>query len=151
MATGTLDPPTRHEQVTFSTTEVVTLAGASYRQLDYWSRCGVFDVLPEFVATPGSGVPRRWTPEHVQALTVCSRIADSFTDDTSASRKNIPTAVLRATVTELHRAGFPTHGLLLVAADVAIWSDDPDQIVASLLAGPAWLVLPLRAADRPAA
>lgn len=34
--------------------------GLTYRQLDYWTRCGI---LHPDVATPGTGQVRRWTDE----------------------------------------------------------------------------------------
>jgi len=40
------------------TTEVCRLAGATYRQVDYWARLGI---LSSGSATPGPGVRRHWT------------------------------------------------------------------------------------------
>ena len=53
-----------------SSAEVCELAGVTYRQLDYWLRCGLFPDLP---ASRGSGSRRVWGPHHaaVAALWAC--------------------------------------------------------------------------------
>jgi DNA-binding transcriptional MerR regulator len=62
---------------TFSTAAAAQLAGVTYRQADYWCRCGVLD--PENNGA-GSGSTkyhaRRWAPEDVALLRVCGRLAD---------------------------------------------------------------------------
>lgn len=47
-----------------TTTEVAKRAGITYRQLDYWLRCG-FVTVPE--PSPGSGTAREWSAETVTA------------------------------------------------------------------------------------
>jgi DNA-binding transcriptional MerR regulator len=48
---------------TYSTTQVATLAGVSFRQLDYWCR---HDVLqPEYQPAAGSGTARRYSRQDV--------------------------------------------------------------------------------------
>lgn len=47
--------------------EAATLAGVTYRQLDYWTRIGL--VAPAQTAR-GSGTARRWSPEDILALRV---------------------------------------------------------------------------------
>lgn len=42
--------------------EVCRLAGVTYRQLDYWSRMGLYPDMPRSV---GSGCPREWERRHV--------------------------------------------------------------------------------------
>jgi hypothetical protein len=134
--------------VTLTTTGALAASGVSYRRLDYWCRVGVFDTIPRFEPNPGSGVSRRWSVEHVQALTVCGRLADAFTEDT-AWPKNVPTRALAYAVAALVRHAFPTDGVLMVTCDDAVISDDPDTILGHLLAGPPLLVLPLLRTDRP--
>lgn len=43
---------------TYSSAEVCQLAGVTYRQLDYWTRCGLVE---PFVQATGSGSRRRWS------------------------------------------------------------------------------------------
>lgn len=133
---------------TLTTNEALIRSGVSYRRLDYWCRVGVFDVIPRFEPNPGSGTSRRWSVEHVQALTVCGRLAEAFTDDT-AWPKNVPTRALAHAVNALVRDDFPTSGVLIVTGDDAEWLDDPYTILGRLLEGPPVLVLPLLRTDRP--
>lgn len=58
---------------TLSTDDVVIRAGVSFRQLDYWDRCGV--VQPKVAAT-GSGSVRRWTPAQARAAWLVARLYD---------------------------------------------------------------------------
>lgn len=46
-----------------TSTMVVTLAGVTYRQLDHWSRQGVF---PWHDLTPGSGRRRQWDSDDIR-------------------------------------------------------------------------------------
>lgn len=139
----------------YTTAETQRLAAVSYRQMDYWCRVGVFAGIPGFRPRPGSGVSRVWTRDHVHALTVCGRIADSFIDTTSrewpgrAPGRGVPTDALRRAVDCLIRHDFPLDGLLMVNAEEGLWSDDPDTIIDVLLSGPPYLVILLRPADRP--
>jgi len=56
---------TTHDQ-TYTTREAAAAAGVTYRMLDYWLRVGV--VRPQTEPQPGSGHPRRFTADEVQAL-----------------------------------------------------------------------------------
>lgn len=134
---------------TYSTAEVLAFSGVTHRRLDYWCRVGVFDPIAAFVAMPGSGNARRWSIEHVQAMTVCGRLAETFTEDTTWPR-NVPTVVLAHVVACLARHQFPTDGVLMVNGEDATWADDPYEILGVLLTGPPLLVLPLLTTDRPA-
>lgn len=53
-------------QQTFTSLEAAKAAGVTYRQLDYWLRTGA--VKPTAEAQPGSGNPRRFAADEVQAL-----------------------------------------------------------------------------------
>lgn len=57
----------------FSTSEVADLTGASYRQLDYWSRNGV--LVPEFEAT-GSGSRRSYSAADVERARVVRAVSE---------------------------------------------------------------------------
>lgn len=48
--------------MSWTSAEVMELTGATYRQIDYWSRCGIFGDL---VAHPGSGYERRFTVDQL--------------------------------------------------------------------------------------
>ena len=50
---------------TFSTPDVARLTGATFRQIDYWSRKGY--IVP-VVAAAGSGSRRRWGADEVQRI-----------------------------------------------------------------------------------
>jgi hypothetical protein len=58
-----------------STAEAAIRSGASYRQLDYWTRTGL--VSPA-VDSPGSGTPRRWSPGQIPTLTALAAISTMF-------------------------------------------------------------------------
>lgn len=55
-----------------SAVEVCAMAEITYRNLDYWVRRGYIDLDPDHVGlpTPGSGVPRRFTPREAKRFTV---------------------------------------------------------------------------------
>lgn len=63
------------EELLFTTAQVARLTGASYRQLDYWSRSGWITGTPAYV---GSGFPRRWTPQDIERATVLYAAARPF-------------------------------------------------------------------------
>ena len=46
---------------------VARAAGVTYRQLDYWVRCGLY---PDVVRAPGSGQARRWHHRHIAVTAV---------------------------------------------------------------------------------
>lgn len=50
---------------TWSTREAATIAGASYRQMDYWRRQGWISGMD--ACGPGSGSSVRWSAEQVDA------------------------------------------------------------------------------------
>jgi DNA-binding transcriptional MerR regulator len=53
--------------------KVLRRSGISYRQLDYWVRCGY--LRPE-VAEPGSGRARRWPEEEIEIARTMRRLVD---------------------------------------------------------------------------
>lgn len=55
--------------------EVCEQTGLTYRQLDYWLRCGV--PLPIVQEAAGSGSRRLFHPSSVHALSVVARVAAS--------------------------------------------------------------------------
>lgn len=135
---------------TYTTTEALALSGVTYRRLDYWCRVGVFDTIERFEPTPGSGISRQWSSGHVQALTVCGRLAEAFAEEGQAeTARALPTVLLARAVAALVRHNFPTTGALMVNAEDALWSDDPTAILSSVLDGRPHLVATLRASDRP--
>lgn len=137
---------------TFSTTAALAMAGVSHRRADYWCTVGVFDSIdPRWRTNPGSGTSRRWTVDHVHALTVCGRLVDVLAPEEGiTTTKNLPTVVLAHAVNTLARHGFPVDGVLMVNAEDGEWSDDPYVILGALLAGPSLLCLALFPTDRPA-
>jgi len=58
---------------TLSSTSICRLSGASYRQLDYWTRTGV--VVPSTAEAHGSGTQRRWSVDQVRVLTLLVRLS----------------------------------------------------------------------------
>lgn len=56
-----------HTATLRTSAEVADQAGVSYRQLDYWERCGV---IPATRARVGSGHPREWTDWQARIVTV---------------------------------------------------------------------------------
>lgn len=49
-----------------STSQVCAATGLTYRQLDYWVRCGAIE--PAVSRASGSGSVRRWAPEQLRQL-----------------------------------------------------------------------------------
>jgi hypothetical protein len=129
----TVTAPVRPD--TLSTAEALTASNVTYRQADYWCRVGVFSTIPRFKPNPGSGTARRWSVGHVQALTVCGRIAEAFADEDAWPGRPLPTVVLAHAVACLVRNDFPTDGVLMVNAEDCRWSDDPYDILGILVEG----------------
>jgi len=78
------------DRSTLSSAVVARAAGVTYRQLDYWVRCGLY---PDVVRAPGSGSARRWHHRHVAVtavyaslqrmgagMEVCARVASWLVD-----------------------------------------------------------------------
>lgn len=81
---------TDSRRTTVSATEACEIAHISYRQLDYWLREGVVDMVDP---TPGSGRRRRLPVELVDVLIVLGRVSASLTSYHGAW--SVSTAVLR--------------------------------------------------------
>lgn len=54
-----------------SSVDVTRITGATYRQLDHWTRRGY---LRPAEPTPGTGVPRSWPPQEVEVARVMARL-----------------------------------------------------------------------------
>lgn len=54
---------------TLRSAEVCRRAGITYRQLDYWGRCGL---IPTPSSPCGSGCPRRWSLAEVERICAIS-------------------------------------------------------------------------------
>lgn len=67
--------PTTHEiEPGFITgPDLAITSGASYRQIDYWSRCGYLTALPRSRDT--SGIPRLFTTDQVPIATLLYRFS----------------------------------------------------------------------------
>lgn len=65
-------PPTA---ATIDALEVCRLADVSYRQLDYWCRCGYLVPLPASTSSRGSGHPRRWTGQETAVVAVLAAVS----------------------------------------------------------------------------
>lgn len=59
-------------QPTYNSYDVCHMTGVSYRQLDYWIRCGAFHPYRE---AAGSGTQRRYTDDDIRILRVLARLA----------------------------------------------------------------------------
>lgn len=66
-----------------SSEELAKRSGASYRQIDYWTRHGIFG--PVGNATPGSGHPRRYDAKIVPRVRLLSNVSKAFGGDISHS------------------------------------------------------------------
>lgn len=69
----------------YSTQRVAEQTGASYRQLDWWTRN---DVIPGAPEAPGSGNHRRWPETLLPVISVLARVQTAFD-------ANLPHTVLR--------------------------------------------------------
>lgn len=56
---------------TLSSEDAVTEAGVTYRQLDYWTRCGYVRAEQE---EAGPGFPRGWSRGEVEVLALLARL-----------------------------------------------------------------------------
>ena len=63
----------KKQEVTYTTREVLSMTGLSFRVLDWWLRTGVVILVEN--NTPGSGKPRMYTPGEVEAI---KRLADRY-------------------------------------------------------------------------
>lgn len=61
------------DRTSYSTNEVASLAGCSFRQLDYWSRNGVLE--PSIVTAAGAGTRRAYSFADVERARVLASIA----------------------------------------------------------------------------
>lgn len=59
----------------FSGTQVCTLVGITYRQLDYWARTGL--LVPSIATAKGSGTKRRYSYHDVLELKVIKQLLDA--------------------------------------------------------------------------
>lgn len=59
---------------TFSTTEIVGLTDASFRQVDHWTRLGIIE--PEGPAFPGSGQQRRYSERELMIVAVVATLSE---------------------------------------------------------------------------
>lgn len=59
---------------TFSTTEIVRLTDATYRQVDHWTRLGLLE--PEGPAFPGSGQQRRYAERELFIVAVLAVLSE---------------------------------------------------------------------------
>lgn len=57
--------------MTVATVDVARAAGVTYRQLDYWARCGLVRAEHE---GSGSGVPRRWCEHELHVAELLGRL-----------------------------------------------------------------------------
>lgn len=70
---------------TFTSYDVCKYARVTYRQLDYWTRCGRITPMTVKQHTSrlmdtGSGVWRRWTYEDIFIVAVIGRLRDAHVD-----------------------------------------------------------------------
>jgi hypothetical protein len=63
------------DECTYSSYEVMEMTGASYRQVDHWSRKGWIQGMPREV---GCGYQRVWTPEMVEEVRWLLRASKAF-------------------------------------------------------------------------
>lgn len=67
--------PPRDERDWVLSTELITEAGITYRQLDYWSRTGL--LTPLTAAAPGSGFVRRFHESQVPRAQTLAALLDA--------------------------------------------------------------------------
>lgn len=58
----------------YSSSQVCTMTGATYRQLDYWVRTGI--LRPEYAVANGSGTQRRFAPDQVRLVRLILRLRE---------------------------------------------------------------------------
>ena len=101
-----------------------TVAGITYRQLDYWARTGL--VVPSMREATGSGTLRQYSFQDVLVLKVVKRLLD-----TGVSLQNIRTAI-----DHLREQGIEDLSSITLMSDGAsIYECTSDQQVLDLLKG----------------
>jgi hypothetical protein len=65
----------------------MSLTGASYRQLDWWARCGW---IPGLATELGSGSHRRWTPDMVETARWLFAASNAFFIPGRGGRPDLP-------------------------------------------------------------
>jgi DNA-binding transcriptional MerR regulator len=101
-----------------------TVAGITYRQLDYWARTGL--VVPSMREATGSGTLRQYSFQDVLVLKVVKRLLD-----TGVSLQNIRTAI-----DHLREQGIEDLSSITLMSDGAsIYECTSDQQVLDLLHG----------------
>lgn len=85
-------------------------AGATYRQVDYWSRTGILE--PESEGTPGSGVSRAFAPVEVDVARLLVRLSRAGLAPSSKLAKAAAAAVRAG------KTGTVRHGPLAVKIGV---------------------------------
>jgi hypothetical protein len=98
----------------YPTSDVVKMVGATFRQLDHWSRRGYVRPLNP---TPGSGIQREWSPLDIRAARVLVSVSNF------GSKSDL---IFRAASAAIYRAGDkPNAKWLMVYCE----ADDPYGIV----------------------
>jgi len=90
--TDTTDMKRRTAAPFFTTTEVLEMTGLSYRVLDYWLRTGA--ILLADGTSPGSGVPRRYSEDEVDAILRLVERYQTATEEIEAIRSGKAWAAL---------------------------------------------------------
>lgn len=86
---------------TITATELAARSGASYRQIDYWTRIGVIDPSNK---AQGSGTRRSFSVDLVPAVRCVARVQEAFGAGQIAGRTGLARDVLRRVVVD-HAAG----------------------------------------------
>lgn len=121
----------------YTTSDVVGLAGATYRQVDYWARLGLLHPPHRYSlrAAGGCGNPRVWRPVDVRAAMVVAQLA----------RLGAVGPATRAAAAYVYRwaEDLPERraGWLVVTVDAEVSVvDDLDAGLELLVAGGAWVI-----------
>lgn len=67
--------PERSDDTAVTSPALCQQSGITYRQLDYWTRCG--HLHPHGDATPGNGIPRRYPAVEVDVASLAKRLIDA--------------------------------------------------------------------------
>lgn len=120
-----------------STRHAADASGATYRQLDYWSRVGV-------IGEPGSGSGsrRRWTDRDIECLRVLTWVSSVFAAEFRAAHS---ASTLAAAARSLEAAPSRTSGYLALRQREALWVADSADLVAVLASLPCMVVIDLAA------
>lgn len=121
-----------HMKRMFRSTEVLELAGLSYRRLDYWDRTGLLS--PSGKLADGSGTQRLYTGEDLLVLTVVRTLMDA-----GIKRAVVEQAI--ATVRDRIEA-IDRHSVLVLPLDGSPLIVD-EVMIEDALAGAGGFVLPL--------